>query len=326
MKQGSMVILDSDREYGRRLGEYFNSCDWMTFQAEVFSDAEMMEAHIQKWKPELLLVNETLVKAEYQKYPLLVLNETLMVAEMDSPQIYKYQNGREIGREVMSWYATQKKQPVMPIRAKQLRIFGFYSIDGKREKAVLAWETGKYLAREKRTLFISLEPYSGMETFLGSFPKENLSDLFFFMRQNQGNTGMRLQGMVETAGNLDFLPPSPAWEDIQDITAAEWRSFMKEIENSTDYENLVLEISEVSADFALWLQLCDKIFMPVSDGAYGKARFKELQDFLNLRTEKNLLKKWQSCSLESLKRGREFAREYQEEIQNYVKKLMQATE
>ncbi len=323
MKQGRMVILDSDREYGKRLGEYFNNCDWMAFQAEVFTNAEAMEACIQKWKPDLILVNEALMKEEYREFPLMVLNETLMVAEMDFPQIYKYQSGKEIGREILSWYAAQEKRTMLSVRQEKLRIYGFYSIDKKREKTVLAWETGKYLAKTGKTLYISLEPYSGMQSFLGEFSGENLADLFFFARQKQGALGMRLQGMVETAAELDFLPPATAWEDIQEIGAEEWRNIITEIENYTDYQNLILEISEVSADFYLWLQLCNKIFMPVSDEMYGQARLKEMQNFLNLRTEKELLSKWQVCAVKALRQGKEFAKEYQEEIQNYVKALIE---
>ena len=39
MKQGKMIILDPDWEYGKRLADYFNVSDWMPFIVEVFSNS-----------------------------------------------------------------------------------------------------------------------------------------------------------------------------------------------------------------------------------------------------------------------------------------------
>lgn len=323
MKQGKLVILDPDREYGKRLGEYFNICDWMVFQAEVFSEAEAMEAYIQKWKPELILVNETMMKEEYRKYPLFVLNETLLIAEMDSPRIYKYQSAREIGKEIMSWYAGQGKRNVRTGRRKNLRIYGVYSMDRKREKAVLAWEMGKYLARKSSTLYVNLEAFSGMEGYFGDFSGASLSDLFYFIRQNRGNPGMKLQGMAEAVGELQVLPPFRAWEDALDINQAEWQKFMEEIETETSYQNLVLEISEISADLSFWLQVCDKVFIIASENnGYSQMRLKEMQTFFQSRMEAYLLEKWEICPSEPLQQGKDYAREHQEGIQLFVEGIL----
>lgn len=323
MKQGKIVILDPDREYGRRLGEYFNICDWMAFQAEVFSEADAMEAYIQKWMPELILVNETMMKEEYREYPLFVLNETLLIAEMDAPQIYKYQSAREIGKEIMSRYAVQGKRTVLTGRRKNLRIYGVYSIDRKREKAVLAWELGKYLAREAKTLYVNLEAFSGMKGYFGNFSGASLSDLFYFIRQNRGNPGMKLQGMVEAVGEVQVLPPFRAWEDVLDINQAEWQKFIEEIERETPYQNLVLELSELSADLSFWLQVCDKVFMVASEGnGYGRIRLKEMQAFFQCRMEAHLLEKWKVCASEPLQQGKDYAREHQEGIDSFIEGML----
>ena len=156
MKQGKMIILDPDWEYGKRLAEYFNVSDWMPFKAEVFSDLERMESYIKDAVPDLLVVNERLLKEEFREIPMLVLCETLMVAEMDSPQIYKYQSARDIGKEIVSWYAMQAKRQTILARQEILTIIGVYSLDRKREKNLLAWETAKYYSKRGKTLYLNL--------------------------------------------------------------------------------------------------------------------------------------------------------------------------
>lgn len=323
MKQGKMIILDPDWEYGKRLAEYFNVSDWMPFKAEVFSDSETMESYIKDMTPDLLVVNERLLKEEFREIPLLVLCETLMVAEMDSPQIYKYQSAREIGREIVSWYAMQAKRHTILARQEKLRIVGVYSLDRKREKNLLAWEVAKYYGKKGRTLYLNLEPYSAMGQYLRNFSGESLSDYLFFLRQNRGNTGLRLQGMTEQLAGVDILPPARAWEDIRDIRTEEWSRLVQAVKTETEYGYLIFDISEAAGDFVFWLSVCEKILMPVGDDFYSQMRKKEMQTFLEMRTDKELLDKWIVCSQGGWQGFQEYTEEDQPEMEKLVKKLLQ---
>lgn len=322
MKQGMLVLLEPDWEYGKRLAEYFNVSDWMPFKVEVFSDTEAMEDYIKNTKPDLLVVNEQLLKEEFRSIPLLVLCETLMVAEMDSPQIYKYQNAQEIGREIVSWYATQIKHHTVFARREDLKIFGVYSLDRKREKNLLAWETAKYLGKRGKTLYLNLEPYSGMEEYCGKFSGESLSDYLFFLRQNRGNTGFYLQGMTEQLAGVDFVPPAKAWEDIRDIRTEEWNRLIQAVETETEYSSLIFDISEAAGDFMFWLSVCKKVFMPVGEDFYSQVRKKEMQMFLEKRMAQELLDKWTVCSLGGCQNFREYTEETHPEMEKMIQRLL----
>lgn len=322
MKQGKMIILEPDKEYGKRLAEYFNVSDWMPFKAEVFSDSEAMERYIRDVIPDLLVVNERLLKEEFREIPMVVLCETLMVAEMDSPQVYKYQSARDIGREIVSWYAMQEKRQTILARQEKLIIIGVYSLDKKREKNLLAWETAKYYGKKGKTLYLNLEPYSAMEQYLGTFSGESLSDYLFFLRQNRGNTGLRLQGMTERRVSVDILPPARAWEDIRDIRTEEWSRLVQAVEMETDYVYLIFDISEAAGDFVFWLSVCERMLMPVGDDFYSQMRKKEMQTFLERRTDKGMLDRWVVCSPGGWHGFQEYAEESQPEIERIVKKLL----
>lgn len=323
MKQGKMILLDSDREYGKRLAEYFNVSDWMPFKVEVFSDSETMERYIKTASPDLLVVNEQLLKEEFRKFPLFVLCETLMVAEMDSPQIYKYQSAREVGKEIISCYAAEAKHQAVVVRQGTLKIVGVYSLDRKKEKNLLAWEMAKYLGKRGKTLYLNLEPYSGMEEHLGKFSGESLSDFLFFLRQNRGNTGFRLQGMTEQVSGVDYVPPAKAWEDIRDIRMDEWKKLIQTIESETEYASLVLDISEVAGDFMFWLTVCEKVFMPIGEDRYSQARKKEMQSFLERRTDKELMDRWKVCFLSTHQDFPEYAEAAHPEIEKIIRKLFE---
>ena len=283
----------------------------------------MMESYIKDMTPDLLVVNERLLKEEFREIPLLVLCETLMVAEMDSPQVYKYQSARKIGREIVSWYATQAKHQTVLARKEKLTIIGVYSLDRKREKNLLAWEVAKYYGKRGKTLYLNLEPYSAMEQYLGNFSGESLSDYLFFLRQNRGNTGLRLQGMTEQLAGIDLLPPAKAWEDIRDIRTEEWSKLIRAVETETEYSYLIFDISEAAGDFVFWLSVCERILMPVGDDFYSQMRKKEMQTFLERRTDKELLDKWVICSLGCCQGFREYTVEVQLQMERNIKKLLQ---
>lgn len=323
MKQGKMILLDPDKEYGRRLAEYFNVSGWMPFKVEVFSDSVIMENYIKTMEPDLLMVNEILLKEEFRKFPLLVLCETPMTAEMDSPQIYKYQSARAIGKEVVSWYAGQAKYPAVFVKQNRLKVLGAYSLDKKREKSLLAWEIAKYLGKKGRTLYLNLEPYSGMEEYIGKYSGECLSDYLFSLRQYQTNTGFCLQGITEQMAGIDYMPPAKAWEDIRDIQTEEWRRLIQAVEMETEYDNLVFDISEAAGDFVFWLSVCEKVFMPVGEDFYSQMRKKEMQTFLEKRTDKELLAKWEICSLGGWQNVREYTEDSYLEVEKVMQKLLQ---
>ncbi len=322
MKQKKLVLLEPDWEYGKRLAEYFNVSDWMPFKTEVFSDPDAMESYIKDMPPDLLMVNEQMLKEEYRTIPLLVLCETLIIAEMDTPQIYKYQSGQEIGRELISWYAMQTEHQAVYARQEKLRVVGIYSFDKKREKNLLAWEVAKYLGKQGKTLYLNLEPYSGMEEYFGKFTGESLSDYLFFLRQNRGNTGFYLQGMTEQRAGVDFVPPAKAWEDVRDIRMEEWRRMIQAVEMETAYTALVIDISEAAGDFMFWFSVCERVFIPVGEDFYSQTRKKEMRAFLEKRMDQETLDKWIECSLGNWQKIHEYAEEVYPEMDRMLHELL----
>jgi hypothetical protein len=322
MKQGRMILLDPDKEYGRRLAEYLNSSDWIPFKVEIFSDSECMEAYIKTAVPDFLVVNECLLKEEFRKFPLLVLCETLMIAEMDSPQIYKYQSGQEIGREILSWYAMQEKRQTLVARQEKLETVGVYSLDKKREKALLAWELAKYYAKSGKTLYVSLEPYSAMAQYFGGFSGEGLSDYLFFLRQNCGNGGLRLRSVTEQVAGVDVVPPARAWEDICDVQQEEWNRLIEVAEKETEYRYLVFDISETVGDAAFWLEHCSHVFWLAGEDSYSRMRWKEMQEFLERRVERDLMAKGTLCPAGSWTAFREYEAGVQPEMEKRIAQLL----
>lgn len=316
MKSGRIVLCDIDAEYAKRLADYFNVTDWMPFRAEYFTDVDKMEQAIKMEPPDILLVNERLLKAEYMEYNLVVMCESLMIAEMDSPQLYKYQSAKNIGQEVLSWYTEHTGKRVVTKGANKCSVYGVYSLDKKREKAILSWEMAKYFSQRGDTLYVNLEVCPGMEQYLGEFSGDNLSDYLFFIRKNRESLGIRLRSVSRE--KLVILPPIKGWEDVRSISLEEWEYFIHCIKQETEYEYLVIDISESAGSLLMWFDLCDEIFIPLGEDYYGKSRNQQMMEFLQNRKDCNLKEKIQLFPVSILQGGKEYTRMQQVEIQRHI--------
>lgn len=133
--------------------------------------------------------------------------------------VYKYQASSQIVREVMACYGEEKS--VLPVQSSALKkstdILGVYSPLGRCLKTSFALTLGQILAKERPVLYLNLEEYAGFEELFGRSFSGTLSDLLYFVQQGENNLSVKLSGMVQTAGTLDFIPPVQSPLDIRGL-------------------------------------------------------------------------------------------------------------
>ena len=119
----------------------------------------------------------------------------------------------------MACYGEEKAlNPVtFPVLKKTMEIIGVYSPLGRCLKTSFALALGQILAKDKAVLYLNLEEYSGFEELLGKKFPTNLSDLFYYVRQGNENLIHRMNGMIQTVNNLDFIPPVRMPSDIRTL-------------------------------------------------------------------------------------------------------------
>ena len=140
---------------------------------------------------------------------------------------------------------------------------GVYSPLGRCLKTSFALTLGQVLAREKAVLYLNLEEYSGFGRLMGKEYDHNLSDLLYYVRQGSQNLIHRMNGMIQTVNNLDYIPPVQTPADIRGTAWEDWEQLIREIVRDSSYEILILDIgSGIDGTFQM-LDLCSQIYMPV---------------------------------------------------------------
>ena len=184
----------------------------------------------------------------------------------------------------MACYGAEKAvTPVaFPVLKKTTVIYGIYSPVGRCLKTSFALTLGQILAKEKAVLYLNLEEYAGFEELMGKGFSQNLSDLLYFVRQENGNLIYKMNGMIQTVNNLDYIPPVRMPEDIRGTEWEDWENLIKEIVSHSSYEVVILDIGGAIDGIFQMLDMCKRIYMPVLTDPVSVSKISQFENLVRI--------------------------------------------
>lgn len=303
MKKNIFAVCDLEVDYAFNFMDYLNQKKNLPFEIQAFTTAESLLAYGKENHIELLLISDKAMRKEIRELgigKIIILSEGVHPPELDQySSVYKYQSSSNVIREVMACYGEEKalNPVVFPVLKKTMEIIGVYSPLGRCLKTSFALALGQILAKDKAVLYLNLEEYSGFEELFGKKFPTNLSDLFYYVRQGNENLIHRMNGMIQTVNNLDFVPPVRAPSDIRTVCWEDWERLLQEITLHSSYEVLVLDIgSGIDENFQL-LDLCEKIYMPVLKDAVSVCKMTQFENLLRIWNKDKILEKTEKLHL-----------------------------
>lgn len=280
-----MAVYDRDPFYAERLSDYVNRKGKGMFQAQAFTSREKLEEYMREHEVDVLLAGENAdldsLDSRYAGRSIFLSEDRTGGGEGKKKEIYKYQSGDDIIREVMACYCE------MPGAAggsgsgygKAGRMIGVYSPVGRCGKTSLAFSIGQILAREERVLFASLDSFTGFAGLMGERWKRDLSDLVYYHKQGR-LTAARLNTVLHFIGDMAWLPPMSFPEDYCQISSEEMAGMFGKIAGEGQFETVVLDIGNFGKQAVPFLRLCQVIFMPVKEDEVSAAKIREFESYL----------------------------------------------
>ena len=228
--------------------EYLNRKNNLPFEVQAFTSVQSLIAYAKETHVELLLISADAMCDEVRELDIsktVILTEGTRPEELDTyAEVYKYQSSAEIVREVMACYGEEKTVFPMqnPALKRKTELFGVYSPLGRCLKTSFAWTLGQILSEERSVLLISLEEYSGLEELMQKKFSCTLSDLLYYVRQKNPGVILKLNSMVQSVGQLDFVPPVQSPEDIRGTSWKDWEYLLQELILHGTYEVVVIDM------------------------------------------------------------------------------------
>jgi len=191
----------------------------------------------------------------------------------------------------------------------------------------IALTMGQILAKNKKVLYLNFEPYSGFEYIMQKKFVYDMMDILYFLQEDAEKFRCRLESMVEMTGNLYYLPPVFSYPDMEEIDEKTWQAFLRKIIRETDYEVIILDLTEQVRGLFSLLELCDEIYSCIPKDGLAMAKMEQYKKLLSHIKKEDLLSKTKECKIPVFKEFSYQAALYTHtELADYVQKLMEKEE
>ena len=296
-----IAVYDADTRYAERLSDYVNRKEKGVFIAQVFTSKEKLAEYAKKHEIDVLLSGERTDSGDISGIPsaqkIYMSEET--EKQMDSgKEIYKFQSGDDIIREVMAVYS--EIPGIRPNTAGSVdqsrRIIGVYSPVGRCGKTCLALAIGQILAKEEKVLFVTLDTFTGFTGLLNERWKRDLSDLIYYYKQERFHI-VRLNSLVYYLGDMAWIPPIRIPQDYAQLTAQEMADLMERILREGNHTTLVLDIGDYGRDALPLMEKCQVVYAPIREDPFSAEKMREFEEYLEAADDGSVRERIQKLKL-----------------------------
>ena len=301
-----MAVYDTDPMYAERLSDYVNRKEKGVFSAQAFTSREKLMDFAKDNEIDVLLTGEPVESQEMRRIP---SRQKIHLTEertgCSEQEIYKYQSGDDIIREVMTFYCDLPgTEPTASLAfGKQKRLIGVFSPVGRCGKTCLALSIGQLLAKEEKVLFVSLDTFTGFPCLFNERWKRDLSDLIYYYKLGRFN-GIRLNSLVYYLGDMAWLPPIRFPDDYSQVSAEEMADLMQSILRESSYTTLVLDVGDYGRQVLPLLEICQVVYMPMKEDAFSLAKLREFEEYVETSSKNRVKEKLQKIHVPMVTGGK----------------------
>lgn len=287
MKKSIFAVCDLDASYACNLTEYLNERKATPFEVQAFTNVESLEAFAKENEIEILLISTRAMCNGIKELSIkrtIILSEGERLEDLEEyPFVYKYQSSDQLLSEVMEYYAADHpRSQFLTSVSHRTKVYGIYSPIGRTRKTFFGLALGEILAERKKVLYINFETFSGFEELFGTVYRADISDLIYFSRQKENSFIYRLNSVVQSFHELEYIPPAVSPADIRDVTGEEWQHFLNELLEYGEYDVLILDLSDQVDEVFQLLGRCDQIYMPIQEDMMSRAKLAQYDKLLHI--------------------------------------------
>lgn len=313
MKRRQIAVCDEEPDYTWRFAHYANRYREPLFTVHGYTDIQELIKETKEHPADIILLSKGLakeLKGEEGAGQIICLSEEEYQEENpEYPVIYKYQSCPQILRKAYSIYA--ERSPVnlgTALRLREVKRIGIFSPLGRTGKTGFALSFGKELAKQRRTLYLNMEEFSGFEVLYPWGDGWTLSELMYFMKQGKKAFACKLESMIGQIGDLDYIPPVKSPLELKSIQGEDWEELLMALEKESRYEFIILDLScGVNGLFEL-LERCDGIYMPYASDETAQAKLWQYKETLKLLEMEDILEKTDKIIFSTMEQMGEYAR------------------
>lgn len=324
MKKELLLIYDKEESYARKLHEYVRDKFSDIYEAMLFTEEQLLTEYLAVEEADILLVCEEYVnEQERERLPEYTICLTENRNDISGKSIYKYIPANELFRQIMSISAAKRTVDFERMNGRKCTVIGVYSPVHRNFQTTFCLTIGQILAESSKTLYLNFESFSGFEIFERNRNNTDLLDLLYLSEVNKGSFSLRVGSFAERMGKLDYIPPVKMFTKYSGVDAEQWLKLIKTIEEETNYEYLILDMSEIVNGLLPILSRCDKVFTIVDEERIASAKMSQYEWLLRECHYEDIIGKTEKIHIPSFKEiPYEFEMLPYSELAGYIRKTL----
>lgn len=299
MKQKIFALCDLEENYAFRMAEYISDKISMPYKLHIFTQTEKLKTFLDEHKISVLLIAESALsklKTQLDIPNVFVLQESDEKIETDYRCINKFQSPEEVVREMAEEIAELEGWGGNKCAAiTKSKMIGVYSPVKRCLQTSFALTMGQLLAREHKALYLNFECYSGFSQLLHREFAADMMDMVYYFRCAREKLAIRLPYIVQNINGLDFIPPGQSSIDMQEIAGEDWSGLLEAIEEASDYDYLILDLTDGMNGLFELLTRCYKIYTITKDDGFAMAKMNQYEKILQLNEMDDIAGKTVKC-------------------------------
>lgn len=299
MRQEIFAVCDLEEPYAFRMAEYIVEKVSMPYTLHLFTKTEELQSFSKQNKIAVLLIGEGAMQ-QLTSAPdipdVFVLQESGQETKSEYRYINKYQSPEQVIREMVE-NMTQPEgwEEMQTAQGTKMKMIGVYSPVRRCLQTSFALTLGQLLSKEHKTLYLNFECYSGFNQMLQKEFPADMPDVVYYFNCAREKLALRLPSIVQNINGLDFIPPGVSCLDMQGITGEKWLELLSLLEKISDYEYLILDLTDgMNGLFELLLH-CHKIYTITKDDGFAMAKMKQYEQMLQLNELQDIAEKTVKC-------------------------------
>jgi cellulose biosynthesis protein BcsQ len=261
----------------------------LPFNIHVFTEPDKLLAYGKEKPIECLLITESAYSESIKELGiphLYILNESGVTAESteenNTYNINKYQAADCIVNEVMTYYVDSVAH--VPRRTlkqgKRTQIIGIYSPVKRCLQTTLCLTLGQMLAKQRKVLYLNYETFSGFNQIMGRVHRSDITDMLYIFECLKEKFILKLCTITEQLNGLDYIAPSAVFPDLMNIPGGQWTALLNELREQSDYEFIILDLSDYVDGLLQILYECDRVYTITKPDMYAAAKMQQYEDLL----------------------------------------------
>lgn len=299
-----LAVCDSETEYAYQLVDYLSNKKGFPFLIQLFTSPQKLKEYVLHHPVSVTLIGEKDFSEDIKELPLgklLILREEGEKEIRDVTFLDKYQSCEQMIKELMDLVMKEELLGRRKTNTKELKLIGVYSPVGRCMKTSFAFVLGQLLSKKHKVLYLNLESYSGLGRLLQREFTADMAELIYYLQNSKDKFIYRMGSLTQQVGEMDILPPFDSFLDFVSVSRDEWIQLFQEIETGSDYEYLILDLSDAVQGLFDILRLCDVVYTLSRRDGFAMAKIAQYEEVLKKSNYEDIWKKTKHCTIPVIK-------------------------